>query len=68
MDRYQLLKAGLLITGYDSKSWNPPLEESLEVLRLEHFYLPLIILFGGLILSTVTFIAEIIINRIQRND
>ena len=43
-------------------------EEQLERLRMEHFYLPLIILFGGLFLSTVTFMLEIIICLIQRND
>ena len=38
-------------------------EEPLEPLRLEHFILPLTILSVGLILSTVTFVAEIIIRR-----
>ena len=43
-------------------------ENELEVLRMEHFYFPLIILVVGLLLSTIIFIAEIIINRCQRND
>ena len=43
-------------------------EEPLEPLRMEHFYLPLVLLMGGLVLSTISFILEIIINRIQRND
>ena len=43
-------------------------DDELEVLRMEHFYFPLIILVVGLLLSTVTFIAEIIINRCQKND
>ena len=42
-------------------------EEPLEPLRIEHFILPLIILAVGLILSTVSFILEIIINQVQRN-
>ena len=43
-------------------------EEPLEPLRLEHFYLPLGLWLGGLVLSSVSFIAEIIIKRLQRND
>ena len=43
-------------------------EETLEPLRMEHFYLPLIILFRGIFLSTVSFIAEVIIKLVQRND
>ena len=43
-------------------------EEPLEPLRMEHFYFPLVLLMGGLILSTVFFLAEIIINRFQRDD
>ena len=43
-------------------------EEPLEPLRLEHFYFPLGLWLGGLVLSTVSFIAEIIIKRLQRND
>ena len=42
-------------------------EEPLEPLTMEHFILPLIILAVGLILSTVSFILEIIINQVQRN-
>ena len=43
-------------------------EEPLEPLRMEHFYLPLVLLMGGLVLSTVSFIVEIIIKRLRRND
>ena len=42
-------------------------EEPLEPLRMEHIILPLIILFIGLVLSTVSFIVEIIIKLVQRN-
>ena len=40
-------------------------EEPLEPLRLEHFYFPLILLLGGLVLSTAFFIAEIIVKGKQ---
>ena len=43
-------------------------EEPHEPLRLEHFYLALVLWLGGLVLSTISFILEIIIKRIQRND
>ena len=43
-------------------------EEPLEPLRMEHFYLPLVLLMGGLVLSTVSFMVEIFIKRLQRND
>ena len=43
-------------------------EEELEPLRLEHFYFPLILLLGGLVLSTVSFIAEIIVKRKQKKQ
>ena len=36
-------------------------EEPVEPLRLEHFYLPLLLWLGGLALSIVSFIAEIVI-------
>ena len=39
-------------------------EEPLEPLRMEHFYLPLGLLLGGLVLSTFSFIFETIIKRI----
>ena len=42
-------------------------KEPLEPLRMEHIILPLIILFIGLVLSTVSFIVEIIIKLVQRN-
>ena len=42
-------------------------EVPLEPLRIEHFILPLIILAVGLILSTLSFIAEIIFKLTQRN-
>ena len=41
----------------------PDEEEPLEPLRLEHFYLALMILGVGLFLSALVFIAEIIIKR-----
>ena len=43
-------------------------DEPLEPLRLEHFYLPLVILSVGLILSTVSFITEIIIKLLLRKN
>ena len=43
-------------------------EESLEPLRMEHFYLPLVLLIGGLVLSTVSFILEIIIKRMSESE
>ena len=43
-------------------------EEPLEPLTMEHFWFPLVLLVGGLVLSTISFILEIIIKRIQRND
>ena len=42
-------------------------KEPLEPLKMEHIILPLIILFIGLVLSTVSFIVEIIIKLVQRN-
>ena len=36
-------------------------EEPLEPLRMEHFYFPLLLLTVGLVLSALSFIAEIII-------
>ena len=43
-------------------------EEPLEPLRLVHFYLALVLLMGGLVLSTIFFLVEIIIKQIKRND
>ena len=43
-------------------------EEPLEPLRMEHFYLPLVLLMGGLVLSTVFFILEIIIKRMSESE
>ena len=43
-------------------------EEPLEPLRMEHFWFPLGLLLGGLVLSTIFFIFEIIIKCMQRND
>ena len=40
-------------------------EEPLEPLRIEHVYLPLGLLVAGLVLSTFSFIVEIIIKRIR---
>ena len=42
-------------------------EEPIEPLRMEHFIFPLIILSVGLILSTLTFILEIVVKLVQRN-
>ena len=42
-------------------------EKTLEPLRMVHFILPLVILAVGLVLSTVTFVLEIIIKLVQRN-
>ena len=39
-------------------------EEPLEPLRMEHFYFPLLLWTVGLVLSTLAFIAEIVIKRI----
>ena len=35
-------------------------EEPLEALRMEHFYFPLILWCGGLLLSTIALLAEVI--------
>ena len=43
-------------------------EEPLEPLRMEHFWFPLGLLLGGLVLSAIFFILEIIIKFMQRND
>ena len=43
-------------------------EEPLEPLRMEHFYLPLVLLMGGLVLSSVFFILEIIIKRMSESE
>ena len=43
-------------------------EKPLEPLRLEHFYFPLVCLLGGMVLSAVSFIVEIVIRCCQRND
>ena len=43
-------------------------EEPLEPLRMEHFYLPLVLLMGGLVLSTVSFMVEIFIKLRQSNE
>ena len=59
-------QAGLLI---NERQWKEEEEEEpLEPLNMEHFYFPLILWSVGLILSTVSFIVEIIIKRCQRND
>ena len=59
------LQAGLLMienSGVQSVD-----EEELEPLRMEHFYFPLILLVGGLVLSFVSFIAEIKVYTEERN-
>ena len=43
-------------------------EEPLEPLTMEHFWFPLGLWVGGLVLSTISFLLEIIIKRLQRND
>ena len=43
-------------------------EEQVEPLTMENFIFPLIILAGGLVISFLIFIVEIIIKRCQRND
>ena len=43
-------------------------EEELEVLRMEHFYFPLILWLGGMVLSTVSFMAEIIIKALSEEE
>ena len=43
-------------------------EEEIEPLTIEHFFLPQIFLVVGLVLSTLSFVAEIIIKHCQRND
>ena len=40
-------------------------EEPLEPLRMEHFHFPLLLLAAGLVLSALSFTAEILIFRIQ---
>ena len=58
------LQAGLLMlenSGVQSVD-----EEELEPLRMEHFYFPMILLVGGLVLSSVSFIAEIIVKCLQK--
>ena len=42
--------------------------EKLEPLRLEHFYFPLGLWFGGLLLSTIFLLAEIIIHRRRKSQ
>ena len=46
----------------------PEEEEPLEPLRMEHFYLALMILGVGLFLSALAFIAEIIIKRLGQRE
>ena len=43
-------------------------EEPLEPLTMEHIVFPLILWLGGLLLSTICFMAEIIVKRFKRND
>ena len=60
------LQAGLLINEAQ-----PNEEEeaaSLEPLHMVHFYFPLILWGAGLVLSSVSFIAEIIIKRLQKKN
>ena len=49
--------------------FEPPFEqeeemEPLEPLRMEHFYFPLLLWTVGLVLSALSFMAEIVIKRI----
>ena len=46
----------------------PEEEEPLEPLRMEHFYLPLIILGVGLFLSAFVLMAEIIIKHLGQRE
>ena len=59
-------QAGLLINVIHYKPEEE--EEPLEPLRLEHFYLPLVLWLGGLGLSTLSFMVEIMVKRMKRND
>ena len=43
-------------------------EVPLEPLTLEHFWFPLVLLVGGLVLSTISFILEIIIKRMSESE
>ena len=59
-------QAGLLLK---EKSPNEEeVTESLEPLHMEHFYFPLILWGAGLVLSSVSFIVEIIIKRLQKKN
>ena len=43
-------------------------EEPVEPLRMEHFYFALILWLGGMVLSTVSFMAEIIIKALSEEE
>ena len=56
----------MIEVGFRQKEYE--YEEPVEPLRMEYFYLALILWLGGLVLSVVSFIAEIIMKRCERND
>ena len=56
----------MIEVGFRQKEYE--YEEPVEPLRMEHFYFALILWLGGLVLSVVSFIAEIIMKRCERND
>ena len=60
------LQAGLLIgeTQFNEEVG----EEPLEPLHMEHFHFPLILWLGGLVLSSISFIVEIITKCIKKKD
>ena len=59
-------QAGLLANEVDFEQ--KPEEDEPEPLRMEHFYLALIILGVGLVLSACIFMAEIIIKRLGQRE
>ena len=42
-------------------------DDKTEPLRMEHFYFPLGLWFVGLLISLISFIAEIVIHRIRKS-
>ena len=63
LSSYIIFQAGLSVREATFKDEEE--EEPLEPLRMEHFYFPLLLLTVGLVLSALSFIAEIIIKRIR---
>ena len=58
---FLVLQAGLLVNEVDFDE--KPDEEPIEPLRLEHFYFPLTLWLGGMVLSALSFALEIIIRK-----